>query len=242
MKDKMPDNIKALVGHLDARDRLQGETARNRAKNLKLPFSLYPVKSVGRPGAYSDYAEISEAYLVLRNRQHRAQYEEMVLRLNPILVRLEMRLIKNVLSEMGIRLEEVFHKPYSKRPGFVSSMLQNKLPEVYDHVCTAFDGSLRDSDVSISLCTRILEALPNVSSDLLDFLRKCEMLNDSCRNELAHQLSSVSEEQLTASCGMQPAQLLRKLGDLIEVLYPECDRSLFDIYKRCGEYIKANLM
>ena len=41
---------------------------------------------------------------------------------------------------------------------------------------------------------------------------------------------------------MEPAQLLRKLGDLIAALYPECDKALFTIYKRCGDYIKENLL
>lgn len=239
MKDKMPDELKALVGHLEARDRLQTETAKNRAQNLKLPFPLYPVKNSAKR---SDYAEVSEAYLVLRNRQHRGQYEEMVLRLNPLIVRLELRIMGNALSDMGIRLENVIDRPYSMRPHFVPEKLMNLLPKVYEDVNASFGGALRESDVSISLCISILKALPGVPASTLDFLRKCEALNDSCRNELAHQLTSVTEQQLCDSCGMHPAQLISRLGDLIAELYPECDKRLFDIYKRCGDYIKEKLM
>lgn len=41
----LPNQLKALIGHLDARDKMQSEAARNYAQNLKLPFSLYPVRT-----------------------------------------------------------------------------------------------------------------------------------------------------------------------------------------------------
>ena len=99
----LPNQLKALIGHLDARDKMQSEAARNYAQNLKLPFSLYPVRT-GAPR--SDYAEVSEAYLVLLNRSHRQQYEEMILRLNPLVVRLELQLMKTVLAGKNLRLGE----------------------------------------------------------------------------------------------------------------------------------------
>ena len=120
-------------------------------------------------------------------------------------------------------------------------MLENKLPEVYEEVSSEF-GGLRDSDVSLGLCLSILKRLPKVSKEEIELLEKCDQLNNACRNELAHQLCSVSAEQCTSYCGMEPAQLLNKIGKLIESLYPECDRSLFTIYKRCGDYIKEKLV
>ena len=155
----LPSQLKALIGHLDARDQLQGEAARNFAQNLKLPFSLYPVH-VGAP--HSDYAEVSEAYLVLLNRSHRQQYEEMILRLNPLIVRLELQLMKTVLAGKKLRLEDVIDRPYSRRPRFVPDMLAEKLPDVYQSVCTDFGAPLRESDVSMEVCYRILEHEQNV--------------------------------------------------------------------------------
>lgn len=239
MKNSMPDSIKALVGHMDARDRLQGELARKRAQNLQLPFSLYPANVSSRK---SDYAEISEAYLVLMNRCHRQQYEELILRLNPLIVRLELRLMKNVLSDMNLCLEDVISCPYSLRPHFIPSMLEQSLPRVYSAVCSSFGGALRESDVSIDLCYRILKNLPNVPEEALSLIGVCSRLNDSCRNELAHQLTAVTADQIKAACSMYPAQLLKQVGELIASMYPECDPELFTIYKRCGDYIKDNLI
>ena len=212
----LPSQLKALIGHLNARDQLQGEAARNFAQNLKLPFSLYPVHA-GAPR--SDYAEVSEAYLVLLNRSHRQQYEEMIL-----------------------RLEDVIDRPYSRQPRFVPDMLAEKLPEVYKNVCADFGAPLRESDVSMELCYRILEHLSDVPADAMAVLKRCNLLNKSCRNMLAHQLTAVTAEQIAAVCGMQSAQLLNQVGKLIAAIYPECDPALFTIYKRCGDYIKSRIL
>ena len=235
----LPNQLKALIGHLNARDQMQSEAARNFAQNLKLPFPLYPV----RPGApRSDYAEVSEAYLVLLNRSHRQQYEELILRLNPLIVRLELQLMKTVLAGQNLRLEDVISHPYSRRPRFVPDMLANKLPEVYQRVCIYFGAPLRESDISMELCYRVLENLPGTPADAMTVLKSCNLLNESCRNALAHQLTAVTAEQITAACGMQPAQLLNQVGKLIAAIYPECDPALFTIYKRCGDYIKSRIL
>lgn len=52
----------------------------------------------------------------------------------------------------------------------------------------------------------------------------------------------MTAEQIRAACGMQPEQLLRKLGSLIALSYPECDPELFTIYKRCGDYIESKIL
>ena len=179
---------------------------------------------------------------MLLNRSHRQQYEEMILRLNPLVVRLELQLMKTVLAGKNLRLEDVIDRPYSRRPRFVPDMLANKLPEVYQSVCTYFGAPLRESDVSMEVCYRILEHLPDVPVDAMPVLKSCNQLNESCRNSLAHQLTAVTAEQITAACGMQPAQLLNHVGKLIAAIYPECDPALFTIYKRCGDYIKSKIL
>lgn len=94
----------------------------------------------------------------------------------------------------------------------------------------------------MEVCYRILEHLPDVPVDAMPVLKSCNLLNESCRNSLAHQLTAVTAEQITAACGMQPAQLLNQVGKLIASIYPECDPALFTIYKRCGDYIKSKIL
>ena len=184
---------------------------------------------------------MSEVYLVLLNRLHRRQYEEMILRLNPLVVRLQLRLMRKVLAPMGLRLDEVVSRPDTDRPRFVPEMLERSLPEVYRSVAQSYSGGLRASDVNIVLCNRILVELSGIPENFRKLLENCEDMNNKCRNELAHQLTMVSAEQLRASCGKEPAQLLREIGELIAYLYPECDKSLFAVYRRCGDYIRENL-
>lgn len=55
---------------------------------------------------------------MLLNRSHRQQYEEMILRLNPLIVRLELQLMKTVLAGKKLRLEDVIDRPYSRAAAF----------------------------------------------------------------------------------------------------------------------------
>ena len=145
------------------------------------------------------------------------------------------------MESRGLRLEEVISRPYSNRPRIIPEMLECSLPEVYQSILQSFSGVLRECDVSIMLCNRILTGLPDILENFRKLLENCEAMNEKCRNALAHQLTAVSAEQFRASCGMEPAQLLREIGELIAYLYPECDKSLFAVYKRCGDYIRENL-
>ena len=187
---------------------------------------------------------------MLLNRCHRRQYEELILRLNPLIVRLELALMKKALASRRVRLENVIERPYSNRPRFYSDMLKKELPMVYAKVCGSFGTSALkdDSDVSLILCMNILKGIREVFGDCgvltdgaMELIGACHTLNDSFRNKLAHQLSAVTEEQICAACGMEPTQLLNRVGELIAALYPECDPKLFRIYKQCGDYIKERL-
>ena len=247
MKNSMPDGLKALVGHRLLRDRLQSKKAQELAKGLHLPFNLYPVKG-NAPSR--DYGEVSEAYLVLLNRCHRKQYEELVLRLNPLIVRLELAMLRAALSHRRMRLDEIISAPFSDRPRLRASMLRSKLPKVYEKLCIELTSEVKEGcDISMVICLYALEGIREtygdcgvLTEDVMETISACYLLNDSFRNKLAHQLSTVTEEQICDACGMTPIRLLNRVGELIERLYPECDRSLFGIYKKCGDYIKDRLV
>lgn len=237
MKNSMPDTVKALIGHLYARDSMQRELAENRAKSLKLPFPLYPAKPAR---GYSDYSEVSEAYLVLYNRLHRKQYEEFVIRLNPLVVRLQLRMLNNVFRESGRKLSDVFDRSGGEYR-FTPDKFASNYPEISAVLQNSFRSELREGFVNINLNNRILEQFPSVPKEQLDLLECCEQLNSNIRNNLAHQLVAASEQQLSDACGKSPYSLHREIGELIAALYPECDPELFHIYKDCEDYIRSQL-
>ena len=80
-----------------------------------------------------------------------------------------------------------------------------------------------------------------------NFLRACNALNTAQRNTAAHQLHAVLEEDIKHDCffGIKhygSAEIVQKLGELLAQAYPDvCDKSLFRIYDRCDDYIKAHL-
>lgn len=237
MKNSMPDTVKALIGHLCARDAMQRELAEKRAAGLKLPFPLYPAKPAK---GYSDYSEVSEAYLVLYNRLHKKQYEEFVIRLNPLVVRLQLRILNNVFYNDGKKLNDVFEKRGGEYR-FVPDRFAAHYPHIARVLRDSFASELREGFVNINLNNRILEQFPTVPKKQLELLECCEQLNTNIRNELAHQLVAATEQQLTEACGKSPYTLHREIGELIAELYPECDPELFHIYKDCEDYIRSQL-
>ena len=92
---------------------------------------------------------------------------------------------------------------------------------------------------------RILGKLPE---HVLCTLEACENLNSEQRNQAAHQLHAVTNEDIRRVCvdGNRKVygadELVRIFAGMLENAYPEvCDRALFTIYDRCGDYISKRL-
>ncbi len=93
MEEALPPRLMPLVKHLAARSDLKQAEAWDLAKqtsDLALGFSLYPAKGA----ANAEYRQLSEYYLLLRNLQQTGRYSEFVLRLNPFLTHLVLRLLE----------------------------------------------------------------------------------------------------------------------------------------------------
>mgnify|MGYP004601236147 FL=1 len=79
-------------------------------------------------------------------------------------------------------------------------------------------------------------------------LEACLHLNTEQRNPTAHQLHAVTDEDIRRACvdgngkTYGAADLARLFGDMLEKAYPDvCDRTLFTVYDRCGEYLLQRL-
>ena len=236
IKGALPTELMQLVRHLAARQQLRDQEARELAKRLKLPFSLYPIRN--GTGSSWDYREVSEYYLVLKNLQHTGQLTYFTLRLNPLVIRLQRGLVSRFL---GFPLKDILERR-DGREQFSATLLRGRDPELGRRLDESFGpgNSARDGDLNITLLNRLLGLLPGVPETYLTFLKQCERLNQGKRNTAAHDLQTVTEQQIIDACGLGSWGILRGLEQLIVFLYPQCDPALFDIYQRCGQYIRDN--
>lgn len=236
MSSQLPEQLRTLLKHLSARNNLQGETAYKLSKSLTdLGFPLYPAMK-----SDSHYRDVSEYYLLLRNLQKTGRYSEFVLRLNPFLTELLLVLLR----------ETVFDSYIVQSGSYINIKyddLKRDHPDELDAVLREANWSNKQiKDFSVALGVAMLVNTSKISDEQKNFLRACRELNKVQRNTAAHQLHAVLEEDIKRDCFFGKhygsAEILQKLGELLAQAYPDvCDKSLFRIYDRCNDYIKAHL-
>lgn len=237
MSQNLPKQLQTLLQHLNARNNLQSEEAYKLSKELtELGFPLYPAMK-----SDSHYRDLSEYYLLLRNLQKLGRYSEFVLRLNPFLTELLYTLL--VQTEFAGYL-----KKSNGQIDVATDVLNSKQPELMKRLQAEAQRTLLDyKNFSIFLGISMLLVTDTLSDAHRNFLRACNALNTAQRNTAAHQLHAVLEEDIKHDCffGIKhygSAEIVQKLGELLAQAYPDvCDKSLFRIYDRCNDYIKAHL-
>lgn len=237
MSQNLPKQLRTLLQHLNARNNLQSEEAYKLSKELTdLGFPLYPAMK-----GDSHYRDLSEYYLLLRNLQKLGRYSEFVLRLNPFLTELLYTLLMQ--TEFAGYL-----KKNNGRIDVATDVLNSKQPELMKRLQAEAQRTLLDyKNFSIFLGISMLLVTDTLSDAHRNFLRACNALNTAQRNTAAHQLHAVLEEDIKHDCffGIKhygSAEIVQKLGELLAQAYPDvCDKSLFRIYDRCNDYIKAHL-
>lgn len=238
---QLSPDILPLIRHLAARNDLQTAEAYRLSRMLNLPFKLYPAKQA----AGEEYRELSEYYLLLRNLQLTGRYSEFVLRLNPFLTRLMARQLEMCLPEDA---QGVLERWANGRMKFHPDVLRRAMPTVADELERRCAMCLTDSDLSLFVGVRLLRVLNQLPEYVLCTLEACESLNSVQRNQAAHQLHAVTDEDIKRACvdrnqkAYGADELVRIFGGMLEKAYPEvCDKALFTVYDRCGEYISQRL-
>ena len=242
MSNGLPAELAQLVRHLAARSDLLLEEASELAGGLRLPFRLYPAPRA----TTADYKLLSEYYLLLRNLQLTQRYTEFVLRVNPFLTQLLLRL---VAMRLPCPVTDILEKRRDRRICLSPDAMDQHIPGIRSAVEKATGRVLESGkDFSLYVGVPLLRALDGLSPALLDVLDACEALNREQRNPAAHQLHAVTEEMVREDCvysrrkHYKPAELVHAFGTMLKIAYPEeCDKDLFTVYDRCEAYILQQL-
>ena len=122
--------------------------------------------------------------------------------------------------------------------------IRSTLPELLAFLESAFQCALQERDVSIRVLNRMLEHL-GTEEIKLQLLSDCEKLNNLLRNQAAHSLFSVTNQDIRGVCGWEAEQILRALEKLLlETLNRYDPRELkkrLTVYERCDKKIRECL-
>ncbi len=238
MRSAIPADCRKLVRHLAARASYQLEEAEALANNVPAPVNLYPGRKTKDRALCRAYREESEYLLCLKLMQKNKEYTNLVVRLNPLVLRLQQAYLKR---NSNFDCEKVTGK--SGRRAFVSrEKIRAYDPKLEAHLDSCFDGFFRESDISIAFCNYVLQFLGKAETEEGRLFAALDQLNQNHRNTAAHNLNDITERDIRDATGMESKQLMMKLESLMGSIYPELyDAKLFRIYDTCNEYIYNRL-
>lgn len=240
MKAILPPACRTLATHLVQRS-MYDPKAKETAKKLRnrLPFPLYPMNQARNDAEQRVYQYITEYYLCLKLMQKQGQLTNFVVRLTPLIIRLQEAYLHNrcqfVIQEItdGGKI----------RPYITRDKVHAYSEELEEHLDHDFGIIRANNDVSIRICNSLLRffAEPEQEKDVQAFAL-LERLNETWRNQTAHHLESVTEENIQQTIGCTSEKLLKLLEHLIRTTFPElCSPSIFTIYDTCNAYIMQQL-
>ena len=239
LKDSLPENVRTLVMHLAARNRLQAGEARRLAGEVKeLPFPLYVYKT----GSRGEYSEVSEYYLMMKNLAATGNCTEFLLHMEPLTLKLQLALLDKLLKDTGYQTAD-FLSTEKGRTYFEPTMLQSVLPDHYRHYAkriTDRGWEIRRNEVSTNLCDDLLSYFSDLPDKPKQLFAHYAMLKD-LRNQLAHTFCTVTEADIRAACQVGTASLLKEIEASLICCYPACDPRVFSVYERSIEYLKSSL-
>lgn len=236
MKAELPDAVTRLARHLDYRSHFLLEEAKKAAKGLE----GYGLQADGAFLTRSAY-ELVEYFSMLKNLVYLKRYTDFILRLSPFLVRLQRELLAPLLKKQGLQEKNLFGKK-GEELMVNRQKLEEQAPELLAYMEADFNfrNPIRDSTpVSILFLNRMLSYF-KVDGDAISILKKCEKCNQELRNTVAHNLYSITNEDIKATCGSKAEELVLQLERvLVQAVASPRDKDnrqlkeQLSVYSRC---------
>lgn len=231
----LPENTRTLIQHLAYRAAYDTAAAWQEAK--KLPkMDLYPMGEPQAPTARA-YRELSEYVLVLKLMQRTQRYTDLVIRLNPLVIRLQ----RAWLEKQGIDFTRWSTTDSQGRESIDPVLIRRDNPALLEWLDAQYYTGFRVGPLNIILCNHLMTWLKQQDSPAGLFFQKLGRLNRE-RNESAHTLTNFTEKELQKIMGCSGEALIRQLTGLLAELYPQhYKEELFSIYDSANRRIREEL-
>lgn len=230
----LPDRLTNIIEHLALRAAYDVKAAEEKAKTIKM--ELYPASNK-KEETYPEYRDISEYILCLKLMQRTGRYTDLVIRLNPLVIRLQ----KAWLDKKGMDFESISYIDRRKRLIIDRERLRRNNPELFSFIDGKFKHRFSNSPLNIILCNYFIEWIGEDKSPEGELFKKFEILNES-RNDSAHKLQNTGEEDVKRAMGFGSRELIDKLVQLCAEIYPQhYKEELFSIYDELNRHILAEL-
>ena len=238
MGGQLPAPYPQLARHLDCRSCFLLKEAEKAAEGLKgmqlqVGQGVYP---------YRVY-EMVEFFAMLKHQVYLKEYTYFILRVNPLLVELQMTMIREKLDQRGIAFDAFF--PVADRRRKVCPIaIGQHLPDLLAYMNAQFGGELREADLSIKALNMMLRFF-GVDAAVCELLSACEKANTKLRNPSAHDLFAITNEDIKRISGMTAETMVARLEKVLtDALARYGDRALkkrLNIYEHGDRLLKECL-
>lgn len=234
MSSSLPKSIQTLLQHLTHRSSYNVRDAVSKAAKFS-GFDLFPAEKP-HAATYPEYRELSEYILLLKLMQRTQRYTDLLIRLNPLVIRLQ----RGWLSKNGVNFSQLVYIDRQRREWISPQRIRKFDPALADWLDEKYNG-FRPGALNIIFCNHMMEWIGKSGTETGVFFQELARLNEE-RNESAHSLSNVTEEEIQGILGYSSAQLIKKLIALLAEIYPQHYRAeLFSIYDTANHWIKESL-
>ena len=232
----LPENLRTLIRHLAYRSAYNLPEAWREAQQVR-GLDLYPADQKNAP-TYRTYRELSEYLLILKLMQRTQRYTDLVIRLNPLVIRLQMAW----LEKEGVHFSQLAYM--DRHRGWIADpeIIRRHDPELAGWLDQEYRPyRFRAAPVSISFCNRMVRWIGREKTGDGLLFEKLEQLNHE-RNESAHTLNNVTEEDIRKIMDFPSERLIKELVRLLAEVFPQHYReelfSIYDAANRCLREIR----
>ena len=238
MGGQIPAPYPQLARHLNCRRRFLLKEAEKAAEGLtgmqlQVGKGVYP---------YRVY-EMVEFFAMLKHLVYLKEYTYFILRVNPLLVELQLTMIREKLDEKGIAFD-AFFPVVDRRRKICPIAIGQYLPDLLTYMNAQFNGGLREADLSIKALNVMLQFF-GVDAAVCDLLSACEQANTKLRNPSAHDLFAITNDDIKRISGMDAETMVARLEKvLIDSVTRYGDRALkkrLNIYEHGDRLLKECL-
>ncbi len=142
-----------LISHLSERQNLKNSVE---IQKEIIDYDFYPIKD-------SECKRVTEYMLILMQLQKMGKVTELLIRLNPLVIRLQISFLENVFN---IKKDSIASKK-KDRYIFDTKKIENNYKELGERLNKKYRDGFRDSDISVNVMKEIINFFEKKSADVI---------------------------------------------------------------------------
>jgi len=230
--------VMKLIKHLSERQNLKNSVE---IQKEEIDYEFYPIKD-------SECKRVTEYMLILIQLQKLGKVTELLIRLNPLVIKLQIGFLDNVFN---VKMDEITSKA-KDRVKFDTKKIGKNHKELAEILDKKYRDGFKDSDISIKVMKDVINFFANKKKysenlkklnhiDYLEMFNKFDDVNEY-RNKVAHSLIAITEEKLKEKTSIGTGDIVKNIKKIITFVHKNTYKEeILNVYDEVNEMILENI-